>query len=113
MNDEIIISLINLPFEEDKSVKIENGKIYYSETKLTDQYYIKNCYVADNGKLYNSGRHKVYVYGDIDEGKFISTCSLLGVGKEVANKDLAFAMTLESRRMKDSGKVGLVNVVLL
>ena len=102
------------PFVKDDSVKLKNHFAYYGNTQLTDQYYIiNNVYIADDGKLYRSGIHQLYICGDISEGDFISTSKLHGICQKVINRDLAFAVAKESYDSYTNGKVGLIHVVLL
>lgn len=108
------VGTIDIPFEVDRSNTLKDHRAYYGKTQLTDQYYIiNNVYIADNGELYRSGKHKLYVYGDVREGDPIATSPLHGIGVAVVNRDLAFAIARESFDSYINGKVGLIDVVLI
>ena len=109
-----LVGTIDVPFEKIDNVKLKDHFAYYRNTKLTDDYYIiNNVYIADNGELYRTGKHKLYIMGDISEGDFIATSKMHGIGIKETNKDLCFAVAKESYNSYENGKVGLIDVVLL
>jgi hypothetical protein len=97
------------PFTKDESVKFDNNFLYYAQSRLTDDYYIKHCYVYDNG-LSNTGAHKIFCIGPVEEGEFVCTCPFYGVGMRGASEDTSFAKSLQK---KTSFGVELINVVFL
>lgn len=97
------------PFTEAPEAEFHNGFLYYGESKLTDNYYIKHCYVYDN-ELSNAGRHRVFCIGQIKKGSYICTCPFYGVSMQGANEETSFAICLED---KSDYEVGLIDVVFL
>lgn len=100
------------PFEMDHGVILRNGYAYYGKTQLTDKSGLQNVRIAENNVLHETGRHKLYVTGNIENGDYLTTCSLYGTAMKIINKDFAFARAVSSRKFPNR-KVELIDVVLL
>lgn len=111
-NQEIITKVLmdETPFTFDGQKKLKEGFLYYGDTKLTDKKCIKNVYVCQNGTLVNSGRVRIYCYGEIKEGDYLTTSELYGTAVSIINKDFAFARATSTLAGR---KVGLVDAVIL
>ena len=100
------------PFELDDRVVLRNNYAYYGKTQLTDRSGLQNVRIADDNVLYETGRHKLYVTGKVENGDYLTTCSLYGTAVKIINKDFAFARAVSSRKFPNR-KVELIDVVLL
>lgn len=111
-NQEIITKILmdETPFTFDKQIKLKEGFLYYGNTKLTDRKCIQHVYAAQNGALVNSGRVKIYCYGEIKEGDYLTTSELYGTAVSIINRDFAFARATSALAGR---KVGLVDAVIL
>lgn len=100
------------PFELDSGVILKNNYAYYGKTQLTDRSGLQNVRIVDGGVLHETGRHKLYVTGNVENGDYLTTCSLYGTAMKIVNKDFAFARAVSSRKFPNR-KVELIDVVLL
>ena len=100
------------PFELDDRVVLRNNYAYYGKTQLTDRSGLQNVRIADGNILHKTGRHKLYVTGEVENGDYLTTCSLYGTAMKIINKDFAFARAVSSRKFPNR-KVELIDVVLL
>ena len=92
------------PFELDDRVVLRNNYAYYGKTQLTDRSGLQNVRIADDNVL--------YVTGEVENGDYLTTCSLYGTAVKIVNKDFAFARAVSSRKFPNR-KVELIDVVLL
>jgi len=90
-------------------LSILDNNFLYCGSRLTNDYYIKDCYVYNNG-LTNTGIHKVFCIGPVGEGEFVCTCPFYGVAMRGANEETSFAQSLTR---KESYGVELIDVVFL
>lgn len=109
MNNVVNGGINITPFTKDESATFDNHFLYYAHSRLTDDYYIKHCYIYNNG-LANTGVQKIFCIGPVEEGEFICTCPFYGVGMRGANEDTSFAKSLQR---KISFGVERINVVFL
>lgn len=100
------------PFELDNGVTLRNAHAYYGKTQLTDKSGLQNVRIADGNILHETGRHKLYVTGDVENGDYLTTCKLYGTATKIINKDFAFARAVSSRKFPNR-KVEIIDVVLL
>lgn len=98
------------PFTPDINKEYRKGFLYYGNGILTDHSCIKNVYMYLEDGFTNKGKVKIPIYGPIEPGQYITTCSLLGCGVMIDNKDFAFAQAITGR---DYGKVGVIDAVFL
>ena len=100
------------PFELDNEVILKNNYAYYGKTQLTDRSGLQNVRIADGNILHKTGRHKLYVTGNVENGDYLTTCSLYGTAMKIINKDFASARAVSSRKFPNR-KVEIIDVVLL
>lgn len=98
------------PFTAKQRGDYREGFLYYGDGQLTDHSCIKNVYLYTKGQFTKVGKHKICVYGPIEPGQYITTCSMLGCGVMIDNRDFAFAQAITGRK---NGKVGLIDAVFL
>lgn len=104
-----VFGLIKEPFSKNKGREFEENFLYYENSRLTNKYFIMNPRVYIKGEFQNEGIHKVYAFGTLKKGSYITTSPLYGVVIE-ATKETGFAIAQED---KNNYEVDLINVKFL
>lgn len=108
----------NKPFINDKKQHVQ-GLLYYKNSILTDDYYLKNIYYyLEKEKIFtNTGVHQVFAYGDIKAGDPITTCSIKGACMKSPESSMAFGKAVtdikKNHQEHYSGVLGVVYVEFL
>lgn len=97
MVEKKVGGIINTPFKDDVMAPLVPGLLYYGNSILTDDYYIKNVYVWSDGEWSNSGEHFMYVCGEVEEGDYLTTSKIRGAATVTDIKELAFAVVTKGR----------------
>lgn len=113
-SEEVICGLNNSPFNPTLEMDRMNHLLYYDDGRLTDDYYIKHPRIYIDGEFVKNG--KVYCYGNINIGDYVTTCPFYGVSMVATNSDVAFAIALSSYNTNSDEEykpVGLIDVDFL
>lgn len=88
------------------------GYLYYGKCRMTDKPYIRYPVLYDGDNLVREGNAQVLVFGKVENGNYISTYFIYGVGFSCGTdfSEIAFAKALEDKN--DNG-IGLLNVKFL
>lgn len=97
MVEKKVGGIIETPFQDSALAPLVPGLLYYSDSVLTDDYYIKNVFVWGNGEWTCSGEHFMYVCGEVEEGDYLTTSKIRGAAIVTDKKELAFAVVTKGR----------------
>ena len=113
---EISFGITEKKFLVDTYVSGVSGLLYYGDSILTDDYYIKNVHVWDGQKYVNKGEHSIFVLGDVNPGDYLTTTTIKGVAQVTMLPKVAFAQAVSGRAPEPHKKysvIGRVHVKLL
>lgn len=81
--------------------------IYDKANSFTEEPFLKEVFVYNNGILKNTGEVSIFVWGKVTNGGYISTFYLKGCGFQTSLEEVAFAIALEEKLTPGLGKINV------